>query len=144
ILSFVSLSFVLWLDVKTNYIFSLLHILSLVYPIQVTLSPTSHFILEHFSHFLEGKIHVFFSRLNTYCNNIVFKLPNASTILFVVSASVLMRGLPGVDGCNATLNSRLARLAASRSLAYVIAHAAIVICCCIFNAILPNDKQIFH
>ncbi|KAJ9588451.1 hypothetical protein L9F63_018184, partial [Diploptera punctata] len=51
---------------------------------------------------------------------------NASTILFVVSASVLMRGLPGVDGCNATLNSRLARLAASRSLAYVIAHAAII------------------
>ncbi|KAJ9575974.1 hypothetical protein L9F63_007163, partial [Diploptera punctata] len=66
---------------------------------------------------------------------------NASTILFVVSASVLMRGLPGglifcilpvsssrflhfptVDGCNATLNSRLV---ASRSLAYVIAHAAI-------------------
>ncbi|KAJ9582538.1 hypothetical protein L9F63_003096, partial [Diploptera punctata] len=44
-----------------------------------------------------------------------------------------------VDGCNATLNSRLARLAASRSLAYVIAHAAIVICCCIFNAILTND-----
>ncbi|KAJ9577042.1 hypothetical protein L9F63_006390, partial [Diploptera punctata] len=39
----------------------------------------------------------------------------ASTILFVVSTSVLMRGLPGVDGCNATLNSRLA---ASRSLAY--------------------------
>ncbi|KAJ9586926.1 hypothetical protein L9F63_019470, partial [Diploptera punctata] len=30
---------------------------------------------------------------------------NASTILFVVSASVLMQGLPGVDGCNATLNS---------------------------------------
>ncbi|KAJ9575010.1 hypothetical protein L9F63_007838, partial [Diploptera punctata] len=49
---------------------------------------------------------------------------NASTILFVVSASVLMKGLPGglifcilpvfsnrflhfptVDGCNATLNS---------------------------------------
>ncbi|KAJ9592056.1 hypothetical protein L9F63_001395, partial [Diploptera punctata] len=27
---------------------------------------------------------------------------NASTILFVISASVLMRGLPGVDGCNAT------------------------------------------
>ncbi|KAJ9597421.1 hypothetical protein L9F63_011715, partial [Diploptera punctata] len=69
---------------------------------------------------------------------------NASAILFVVSASVLMRGLPGglifcilpvsssrflhfpiVDGCNATLNSHLARLAASRSLAYVIAHAAI-------------------
>ncbi|KAJ9597415.1 hypothetical protein L9F63_011709, partial [Diploptera punctata] len=43
---------------------------------------------------------------------------NASTILFVVSASVLMRGLPG---------------------AYVIVHAAIVICCCIFNAILTND-----
>ncbi|KAJ9578629.1 hypothetical protein L9F63_005119, partial [Diploptera punctata] len=64
---------------------------------------------------------------------------NASTILFVVSASVLMRGLPGVDGCNTTLKSRLARLAASRSLAYVIAHAAIVICCCIFNVILTND-----
>ncbi|KAJ9587222.1 hypothetical protein L9F63_019246, partial [Diploptera punctata] len=67
---------------------------------------------------------------------------NASTIFFVVSASVLMRGLPGglifcilpasssrflhfstVDGCNATLNSRL---------------APIVICCCIFNAILAN------
>ncbi|KAJ9594495.1 hypothetical protein L9F63_014107, partial [Diploptera punctata] len=43
------------------------------------------------------------------------------------------------NGCNATLNSRLARLAASRSLAYVIAHAAIAICCCIFNAILTND-----
>ncbi|KAJ9596986.1 hypothetical protein L9F63_011985, partial [Diploptera punctata] len=32
---------------------------------------------------------------------------------------------PTVDGCNATLNSRFARLAASRSLAYVITHAAI-------------------
>ncbi|KAJ9574855.1 hypothetical protein L9F63_007980, partial [Diploptera punctata] len=38
---------------------------------------------------------------------------NASTILFVVSASVLIRGLPG----------------------------AIVICCCIFNAILTNDHE---
>ncbi|KAJ9582529.1 hypothetical protein L9F63_003143, partial [Diploptera punctata] len=65
---------------------------------------------------------------------------NASTILFVVSASVLMRGLPGglifyilpvsssrflhfstVDGCKATLNS------------------PIVICCCTFNASLTND-----
>ncbi|KAJ9575674.1 hypothetical protein L9F63_007433, partial [Diploptera punctata] len=42
-----------------------------------------------------------------------------------------------VDGCNATLNSHLA---ASRSLEYVIVHAAIVICCCIFNASLTNDK----
>ncbi|KAJ9577013.1 hypothetical protein L9F63_006450, partial [Diploptera punctata] len=46
---------------------------------------------------------------------------------------------PQSTAANATLNSRLARLAASRSLAYVIAHAAIVICCCIFNAILTND-----
>ncbi|KAJ9577220.1 hypothetical protein L9F63_006194, partial [Diploptera punctata] len=29
---------------------------------------------------------------------------NTSTILFVVSASVLKRGLPGVDGCNANCN----------------------------------------
>ncbi|KAJ9583252.1 hypothetical protein L9F63_022409, partial [Diploptera punctata] len=39
-------------------------------------------------------------------------------------------GIPKItflDGCNATLNSHLARLAASRSLAYVIAHAAIII-----------------
>ncbi|KAJ9581967.1 hypothetical protein L9F63_003657, partial [Diploptera punctata] len=64
---------------------------------------------------------------------------NAFRIFFAVSASVLMRGLPGVDGCNATLNSRLARLAASRSLIYFFAHAAIVICYCIFNAILTND-----
>ncbi|KAJ9591188.1 hypothetical protein L9F63_002259, partial [Diploptera punctata] len=65
--------------------------------------------------------HILFSLI---CYDMVFA-SNTSTILFVVSASVLIRGLLGVDGCNATLNSRLAHLAASRSLAYVIAHATI-------------------
>ncbi|KAJ9601390.1 hypothetical protein L9F63_000414, partial [Diploptera punctata] len=66
------------------------------------------------------------------CNIIHFKTS------WLISSSRFLH-FPTVDGCNATLNSRLARLAASRSLAYVIAHAAIVICCCIFNAILTND-----
>ncbi|KAJ9579024.1 hypothetical protein L9F63_024869, partial [Diploptera punctata] len=69
---------------------------------------------------------------------------NASTIVFVVFAFVLMRDLPGVDGCNSTLNSRLAP---SLSLAYVIAHAASVLhCfvlfhCCNLNNCLSNVKK---
>ncbi|KAJ9578910.1 hypothetical protein L9F63_004867, partial [Diploptera punctata] len=59
--------------------------------------------------------------------------------IFPVSSSRFLH-FPTVDGCSATLNSRLA---ASRSLAYVIAHVAIVISCCIFNAILTNDLQLY-
>ncbi|KAJ9592909.1 hypothetical protein L9F63_015414, partial [Diploptera punctata] len=43
--------------------------------------------------------------------NFLYQFPsNASTILFVVSASVLMRGLPGVDGCNATNCNKILNL----------------------------------
>ncbi|KAJ9595934.1 hypothetical protein L9F63_012871, partial [Diploptera punctata] len=45
------------------------------------------------------------------------RLPSARHFRFV--------HFPTVHGCNATLNLQLARLAASRSLAYVIAHATI-------------------
>ena len=46
-----------------------------------------------------------------------------------------------VDDCNDTLKSRLAHFTISRSLSYVIVHAAIVICCRMFNAILSNDAS---
>ncbi|KAJ9582364.1 hypothetical protein L9F63_003291, partial [Diploptera punctata] len=62
---------------------------------------------------------------------------NASTILFVVSASLLMRGLPrGLIFCILPVSS-------SRFLHFPTVDA-FVICCCIFNTILTNDLGLMY
>ena len=81
---------------------------------------------------------------------------NTSRILLVVSASVLLRGLPGglrfwmlpVSSSRflhfstvamVTLKLRLARNYGVTIIIYVIVHAVIVICLCIVNTILTNN-----
>ncbi|KAJ4432126.1 hypothetical protein ANN_20742 [Periplaneta americana] len=48
-----------------------------------------------------------------------------------------------IDGCNATLNSHLFSLVALRSLPYIITLAAIVICWCMFSAIVTMTAAAF-